>query len=179
MSDFVRRRSCGSADILSLQMREFYPLNSMYHRPYARSEPCQTPLRLDPVWSAPLPPLPALPESNQNHDTSLNTAPIAMLHKPGLASKRYRLDPNGRWQNLHPQPVCQPSRMEGSSRSQTPRRSWWKKVLMAPVDGIIWLVEKFCFKPSDECLQCVQMTYFVVLILGAIISAVVTVLPLL
>src|SRR5277367_1329614 len=148
----------------------------MYHRPYARSEPCQTHLGLDPIWSAPLPPLPALADLSQNRDA---TAPRVMLHKPGFASREYRLAPNGRRHNLHPQTVCQPSCKEGSRRSQRLRRPWWKKVFMAPVDGIIWLMDKFCFKPSDECLQCVQMTYFVVLILGAIISAVVTILPLL
>src|SRR5271170_6392962 len=110
----------------------------MYHRPYSRSEPCQTPPRLDPIWSAPLPPPPALAKLNENNDASFNTAPIAMLHKPGLASRRYRLDANGRWHNLHPQPVCQPSCKEPSSKSKRPRLSWWKQVMMAPVDGIIW-----------------------------------------
>jgi len=152
----------------------------MYNRRGTRSEPCQTPPRLDSIWSAPLPPLNALAELNQNHATGFNNAPISMLHKPGLTSRRYRVDPNGRWHKLQQQPaLCPIDCKSHSSNSHQPRRPKWKQIFMAPVNGIAWLMEKFCFKPSDECLQCVQMTYFLVLILGAIISAAVAIMPLL
>ena len=152
----------------------------MYNRRGIRSEPCQTPPRLDSIWSAPLPPLNAMAELSQNHSQGFNNAPISMLHKPGLTSRRYRLDPKGRWHKLQQQPALCPTDCKSrSSNSQNRPRSIWKKIFMAPVNGIAWLMEKFCFKPTDECLQCVQMTYFLVLILGAIISAAVTIMPLL
>ena len=156
-------------------------LNIMFFYPHrrTRSEPTGASSHPDPIWSTQLPPLRLSAERNHNPCTCRNTASRAMLHHPSLSSREPRLGPNGGCHNAHRQPLCHLQCKVGSNnKSIRPRGSWWKRIFMAPVDGIIWIMEKFCFKPSDECLQCVQMTYYVMLILGAIISAAVTILPL-
>jgi len=184
VSDYQTKIKLGSTDPLNpsdrLVFRDFVNIsgNAMYHRHGTRSEPCQTPPCLDSICSAPLPPLKAMVELNQSQVTRFKNAPISMLHKPGLASRRYRLEVNGRCHKLQKEPALYSSNCKThSSGSHKSSRSKWKRIFMAPVNGIAWLMEKFCFKPSDECLQCVQMTYFLVLILGAIISAAVTIMP--
>jgi hypothetical protein len=60
------------------------------------------------------------------------------------------------------------------SPPETPRqkRPWFMKALCFPCDLLKWGVRK-CFSPSDECMRCVNVAYWIVIIIGGIISAVV------
>lgn len=49
----------------------------------------------------------------------------------------------------------------------------WKKVLKAPYKGAKYVVKKW-MNPSPECMRCVQMTSWIVVIISAIIGTVVT-----
>jgi hypothetical protein len=51
-----------------------------------------------------------------------------------------------------------------------------KKMLTASIDGIAALVRK-CY-PSDDCLRCVNCTYWIVLIIGGVVTAIVAIRPL-
>jgi hypothetical protein len=60
--------------------------------------------------------------------------------------------------------------------SQRNSRSWLMNILMAPVDLVEWVLKKWK-APSDDCMRCVRVTYWTVLIVGGIISIVVTIAP--
>lgn len=49
-------------------------------------------------------------------------------------------------------------------------------ILMTPVDAVEWVLKKW-MSPSDDCMQFLRITYWTVLIVGGIISAVVTIAP--
>lgn len=50
-----------------------------------------------------------------------------------------------------------------------------RKFFTAPIDGIAALVRK-CY-PSDDCMRCVKCTYWIVLIIGGIVTAIVALKP--
>jgi hypothetical protein len=60
--------------------------------------------------------------------------------------------------------------------SRRKSRSWFMNILMAPVDLVEWVLKKWK-SPSDNCMRFVRVTYWSVLIVGGIISAVVTIAP--
>jgi hypothetical protein len=60
--------------------------------------------------------------------------------------------------------------------SRRKSRSWLMNILMAPVDLVECVLKKWK-SPSDGCMRCVRVTYWTVLIVGGIISAVVTIAP--
>jgi len=49
-------------------------------------------------------------------------------------------------------------------------------LLMAPCDFVEWVMNK-CGSPSEDCMNCVKVTYWIVLIVGGIISTVLAVAP--
>jgi hypothetical protein len=62
--------------------------------------------------------------------------------------------------------------IDSQSKSPRKRRSWIMKILCAPSDFVKWVIKKW-FAPSDECMRCVNITYWLVLIVGGMVSAVV------
>jgi len=48
------------------------------------------------------------------------------------------------------------------------------KIIMAPCDGVEWLISKWC-SPSEECMRCMQVTYWTVLVVGGVIGIVATI----
>jgi hypothetical protein len=58
-------------------------------------------------------------------------------------------------------------------RARIGKKPRWKKVLEAPVKAAKWVGKKW-FNPSDECMRCMQLTSWGVVIVTAIIGAVVT-----
>jgi hypothetical protein len=61
-------------------------------------------------------------------------------------------------------------------KSEPKRRNWFMRILIAPCDCLEWAIKKL-FSPTEGCMRCVKLTYWVVLIAGGIISAVVTIAP--
>ena len=49
-------------------------------------------------------------------------------------------------------------------------------LLMAPCDFVEWVMNKWG-SPSEDCMNCVKVTYWIVLIVGGIISTVMAVAP--
>lgn len=58
------------------------------------------------------------------------------------------------------------------------RRCCLMRFLMAPCDFLEWLIKKW-WHPNEDCLRCVNVTYWVVVIVGGIISAVISIAPIL
>src|SRR5579859_1447149 len=67
----------------------------------------------------------------------------------------------------HYVPIDPTAAQTSASEHSEPRRHrpLWKKILMAPIDGLTWVIKKWC-NPSEECLRCVQITYWFVIIVG-------------
>jgi hypothetical protein len=61
-------------------------------------------------------------------------------------------------------------------KSRRRDRCWLMNILMAPCDCVEWMVSKWG-KPSKDCMNCVKVVYWIVLIVGGIISTVVAVAP--
>jgi len=51
------------------------------------------------------------------------------------------------------------------------RRNCLLRILMAPCDFVEGLIRKW-WQPNEDCMRCVKVTYWIVLIVGGIISAV-------
>jgi hypothetical protein len=58
-------------------------------------------------------------------------------------------------------------------RNSQRKRPLWKKVLKAPYKGAKYILKKWR-NPSPECMHCVQMTSWIVVIVSAIIGTVIT-----
>jgi len=71
-------------------------------------------------------------------------------------------------------PYQHPPRIELAKKKKIKLRKL-KKIFTAPVDGIAAVVRK-CY-PSDDCLRCVKCTYWIVLIIGGLVGAIVAIKP--
>jgi hypothetical protein len=49
-------------------------------------------------------------------------------------------------------------------------------IVMAPCDCVEWVLNKWG-KPSKDCMNCVKVTYWIVLIVGGIVSTVMAIAP--
>jgi hypothetical protein len=56
------------------------------------------------------------------------------------------------------------------------KRHLLKRILMAPFDFLDSLLKKW-LKPTDDCMRCVRLTYWVVLIVGGIITTAIAIAP--
>lgn len=56
------------------------------------------------------------------------------------------------------------------------KRNCLVKCLMLPYDLLEGLIKKW-WEPNENCMHCVKITYWMVLIVGGIISAIMTVVP--
>lgn len=56
------------------------------------------------------------------------------------------------------------------------RRNIFMRMLMAPFDFMEWILQKW-MKPSEDCMRCARLTYWIVLIVGGIITTVVALAP--
>lgn len=56
------------------------------------------------------------------------------------------------------------------------RRNFFTRMIMAPFDLLELLLKRW-LRPSDDCLRCVRVTYWIVLIVGGIITTVIALLP--
>jgi hypothetical protein len=79
-------------------------------------------------------------------------------------------------------PLTQPSietapetRRERRARERS-ERNRFLKIIMAPVDLVEWVIEQW-WNPSDSCMRCIRVTYWLVLIIGGIVSIVVALAP--
>jgi hypothetical protein len=75
------------------------------------------------------------------------------------------------FENLQLEDVITPA--GETPRTSQRKRPLWKKVLKAPYKGAKYVVKKW-MNPSPECMRCVQMTSWIVVIISAIIGTVVT-----
>jgi hypothetical protein len=57
-------------------------------------------------------------------------------------------------------------------------RNCFMKIIMAPCDLLEWILKKWC-RPTENCINCLKVIYWAVLIVGGIIGAVVAISPLL
>jgi hypothetical protein len=129
--------------------------------PRAHSDPGAP--RLDKVWKNKFPSLPKR--------AALNAIPIPPYNSRGPHSALGRM---GRYETRS---MASPSIASPSTTSTPPKkRSWFKKIIMAPVDFAEWLVKKWG-NPSDACMKWFRVIYWTVLIVGGIISAIVTLAP--
>jgi hypothetical protein len=140
--------------------------------PAAYSEP--VPVRIDPVWKHPSPMI--RPRIS-----------IPAYHSRGTArSGDVRSDggprvPGSVHGSVHPSvpPSSRSSPTPDSpdeGRNRRRNRCWLMNILMAPCDFVEWLVNKWG-KPSNECMDCVKVTYWIVLIVGGIVTTVMAVAP--
>jgi hypothetical protein len=56
------------------------------------------------------------------------------------------------------------------------KRNWFVRILMLPYDALEWLLRRWC-SPNESCMDCVKVTYWIVLIIAAILGAIVTIAP--
>jgi hypothetical protein len=66
----------------------------------------------------------------------------------------------------HPSLVGQPQK----------KRHFFKRIIMAPFDFLDTSLKKW-LKPTDDCMRCVRLTYWVVLIVGGIITTAIAIAP--
>jgi hypothetical protein len=71
-------------------------------------------------------------------------------------------------------PYQSPRSASGKSR-KTKLGCWVKKVVMTPIESITTLIRK-CY-PSQDCMRCVKVTYWIVLTIGGIVGIVVALAP--
>jgi hypothetical protein len=73
--------------------------------------------------------------------------------------------------------VQQAGSVQGEGReSKRKNRSWFMNIVMAPCDCVEWVLNNWG-KPSKDCMNCVKVTYWIVLIVGGIVSTVMAIAP--
>lgn len=145
--------------------------------PYAYSDPGAP--RLHPIWKQPLPPLPdkvyaqRIPSFHGSTIGRLNvpryhgrTSRMPQMPSAGVGSDVAYLETRSVGVNV-------PSvALTGEPELERRRRNCLLRILMAPCDFMEWLIRKW-WQPNEDCMRCVKITYWIVLIVGGIISAVV------
>jgi hypothetical protein len=67
-----------------------------------------------------------------------------------------------------------------SSRTHSTRphrkRTWFKRIIMAPIEALENLIKKR-WTPSENTIICIRTTYYILVIVGAIISIITTLTP--
>ena len=124
--------------------------------PRARSDPGAP--RRDRIWKQRLPRLP----------TRAHVQPIPQFHGP-----RYQCPGTpsvGSAYIPHVQTRSVGVNALSIETQEKPRRSCFMRILMAPCDFLKWFLKKWC-APNENCMRCVNVTYWLVLILGGLISA--------
>ena len=142
--------------------------------PRAFSEPI--PIRIDPIWKQASPII--LPRAA--HIPPYRPPRSHVLHSRSQpASTR----PTHSLKSLHPSRVGSTCPLEESQtatpmegRSKRRDRCWFMNILMGPCDFVEWGLKKWG-TPSRDCMNCVKVTYWIVLIVGGIVSTVMAVAP--
>jgi hypothetical protein len=83
--------------------------------------------------------------------------------------------------NAYPAPgstTKHPTPESTNSPKPKKRRKGFMKILMAPFDVLSSIFTNLGCPSSEQCLQCTQIVFFMVVTVGAIVSAVVMILPL-
>ena len=134
--------------------------------------------RLHPIWKHPLSPLPdkiARPIPSYHGSTSGRsntsryygrTSGMSQMESRGIGSDVAYLETRSFGVNV---PAAE---LELEPR----RRSCCIRILMLPCDLVEAVIKKW-WQPNEECMHCVKVTYWLVLIFGGIISAVLSIIP--
>jgi hypothetical protein len=161
--------------------------------PRLQSDP--GPSRLDPIWKLSFPPIPRperlmlrqipplitplrAPSMNSGNDSIISFGPFqAGVRSVGVGSDSIHFS------DIHaPAPMTQISRIPASisvqsgslghiPKSGKRQRHCLIKVIMAPCDALEWALHK-CFSPDENCSRCLKVMYWMVLIVGGIVSTV-------
>jgi hypothetical protein len=74
-------------------------------------------------------------------------------------------------------PFTNPSpSLASKSHNNHYNRTWFMKLLMIPYHCVEWMINQWG-KLSKDCMDCVKVTYWIVLIVGGIVSTVMVLAP--
>lgn len=127
------------------------------------------PSRLDSLWRQTSPrlpskvyiqPIPQVPVSLRNHESRPNVPQVRSI---GVSAQE-QMRSIGINTELPRAPEVRK------------KRNWFMKVIMTPCDLLAWGLKKWC-QPNENCINCIKVTYWLVLIVAGIIGAVVAIAP--
>lgn len=135
--------------------------------PRAHSDPGVA--RLDPIWRQHAPPCPPvkayvqpIPQlHNSRHHGAVRASMLGSTRSIGVNAPSINLSSSA------PEAEYEPKRK---------RRNWFTRIVMAPCDLLEWALKRWC-APSENCINCVKVTYWIVLIVAGIIGTVITIAP--
>ena len=146
---------------------------------YAHSDPGAP--RLHPIWKQPFPPLPdkivqPIPSYQGSTSGRSNmsryhgrTCRMPQMQSRGIGSDVAYIETRSVGVNV-------PAVLSAELEPEPKRRNCCLRILMLPCDLIEALIKKW-WQPNEECMHCVKVTYWIVLIVGGIISAIVAIVP--
>lgn len=139
--------------------------------------------RLHTIWKHPFPPLPdnavrPIPSyhgSTSGHSNKSRyhgrTSRMPQVQSRGIGSDIACLETRSFGVNV-------PSGLSVELEPAPRRRNCLLRILMFPCDLLEALIRKWC-EPNERCIHCLKVTYWIVLIVGGICSAILTLAPLL
>ena len=141
--------------------------HAVMNYPRAASDP--GPLRLDPVWHQTVPAFPKRAVVRPIPPFNTSTSTSQQVPRDTERSRIEIFRPYATHGAYFPAPVTHSTR-------QPRRRFCFVRIIMAPVDGIIWALQRWG-RPSDNTIRCVKVTYWIAVIMGGIISTIITLAP--
>ena len=133
--------------------------------PRAFSEP--VPVRIDPIWKQTSPivipraHIPSYrPRSRGVRSQACSARPMPSVHAGSTHLAGSQTSPT----------------LEEGIGSKRKNRGWFMNIVMAPCDFVEWTLKKWG-NPSKDCMNCVKVTYWIVLIVGGIVSTVMAIAP--